>query len=85
MWCGDVHENVQARVEWLRGGSQVRDSAAARDSSEYIDDCLEPLFRAICARDRPEPTANECCFGPRSTPSRCDCVDWTLAYRARAR
>src|SRR5580698_5025293 len=48
-WCGDVHENVEAPVECLRSGSRVRDSAAVRDSSEYVDDFLEPLFREICA------------------------------------
>jgi len=48
VWCGDVLEDVQALVQELRYGTPVRASALADDSSAYIDEFLEPLFRDMC-------------------------------------
>jgi hypothetical protein len=48
VWCNDVLEDVQALVRYLRGGSSVRISSIAEDSSAYIDDFLEPLFQEVC-------------------------------------
>jgi hypothetical protein len=61
VWCGDVLEDVQARVRFLSGGSSVCVSSIAEDSSAYIDDFLEPLFQEVCescrAPDAGEPLA----------------------------
>jgi len=48
VWCGDVLEDVQALVQQLRGGALPRVPALDDDSSAYIDDYLEPLFREMC-------------------------------------
>jgi hypothetical protein len=52
VWCGDVLEDVQVLVQELGYGTPVRASALADDSSAYIDEFLEPLFRDMCTGGR---------------------------------
>jgi hypothetical protein len=52
VWSGDVLEDVQAVVQQLRHGTAVRALPFADDSSAYIDEFLEPLFREMCASCR---------------------------------
>jgi hypothetical protein len=47
VWCGDVLEDVQTLVQQLRYGTPVSALALADDSSAYIDEFLEPLFREM--------------------------------------
>ena len=61
VWSGDVLEDVQTLVEQLRHGAPVRALPFADDSSAYIDEFLEPLFREMCASCR------DIAVGPSST------------------
>jgi hypothetical protein len=55
VWCGDVHEDVEAFIRRLRSGSRKPDSATTEDCSAYIEEFLEPLFREICESARRNP------------------------------
>jgi len=48
VWCGDVLDNVEARVRALSGAPSVLDAGLAEDSTAYIDEFLAPLFRRMC-------------------------------------
>jgi hypothetical protein len=82
VWCGDVHEDVQALVDRLRGGSRGRDATIARDSSAYIDDFLEPLFHQICEgahrAARPQPPFSALLLLAERLHVAIVSLDWTL-------